>query len=213
MRRPIDLFVQPWTAMSNNEFQQRLQANREIDLYLIQHSLHAYRDRSDDAFALDAQGLRDRLNTICRGERAEVLKRMREIADDISSYELTSGGSANGHHERAAEAIRILAEELDPRQCPWAKLYPRFGGRSVLRALAQTLWKHNLGTRREWIVSTDSVAQDVWGSLSTKRSTLRSAVSRLAEWLESHGVIVEFSVNYSTKSGCINCKIVRVDRA
>ena len=197
--------------MSENELLKRQQANQQIEHFLMQHSLHAYRRCSKKHFEDAAITLQYYLSILHKGDRSTIIQKLRAVADTIAAYDLNDYMVADGHHERAAKPIRSLADKLEADSCPWGSLLPLLANKKTLRSLATCLWKHNRNHANAWDVRLDIVTDEVWGDSSTSRTTIRSAVTRLVEWLRNEGIHVEFSVSYQAEPPCIRCKIILVD--
>ncbi len=197
--------------MSFVESSERREAQEAIDWFLNRHRLHVYREVSPDAIAAQAKHLAKCVKILHRGDYEKVSRELQKIADDVAAMEFDDP-KGNGHHERAAEEIRHVCEELVYENCPWSDLVHLLRTEHVQRHLAVALWEENRQRSWQWSADLQRIVVRVWGDEALDDNTLRATASRLSSWLNDEGVENKIEVKAAAEQPCIACTILSVNQ-
>lgn len=184
----------------------RLEAMRAIDAFLSHHQFGQYRRCTNEQFAKHAQSLVRCSRIIYGNDLPRVSAHLDEIAKEVEECELHDY-SADGHHLRAADAIRARAKSNEDENAPWHDLLPLLSDCHVQRKLATSLWNRNVSRSDSWKVLLDRVMADVWDE-DVPLSTVRTSVTRLKSFCADHGCHLEISVKASNSPAVIACRLI-----
>lgn len=193
---------------SSNTMYEKQLAFKNIEMLLDGHKMCRFRNAAPEEFAKHAADLVQLCKAIQPHDVGEVAAELRRTANEIARIELTDP-YADGHHERAADAIRDLIPELEYDNCPWKDLLHLLS--HIHRTLGDVLWRENKNQATQWKVDLDLVTETVWGDVLTGEGTIRPAVSKFATFLKRRGVTMKLQVKASSSTPHIACKTIDIN--